>query len=92
MTADLQAQRDRFDEVFDRTLLSALGWESVPPDSTALSAAGLDSFGLLHLMMALEDELDGMWPLEHLVMCSQLEAIGDLRLAARDVLFENGAR
>jgi len=83
---DFSDKASDFDLVFDRTVAAVLGVPTAPPDDMELDAAGLDSFRLLNLMMALEDEFGGMWPLEHLMMSARVATVGDLRLAARRTL------
>lgn len=64
--------------------------KTVPPDELAMSDAGVDSFGLVNLMMALEDEFGCMWPLEYLAAPCQMTALGVLRSLTREVLCGEG--
>jgi acyl carrier protein len=92
VTAGPEVNRDssenaaNFDLVFDRTVADVLKLPAVPADDMELDAVGLDSFGLLNLMMVLEDEFGGMWPLEQLMMSARVATIGDLRHAAWQTL------
>jgi len=90
LTVEQQPDRDSFDEIFDRTVAAALGSDEVPPDDVDLTDAGLDSFHLLTMMMALEDEFGGIFPLEQLVNSCRVTAVGQLRHAARDALLGGG--
>jgi acyl carrier protein len=83
VSRDLSEKEADFDLVFDPTVADVLRVPTVRSDDMELDAAGLDSFSLLNLMMAVEDESGGMWPLEHLTMSARVATVGDLRLAAR---------
>jgi len=90
LTAEQPTYYDSFNEIFDRTVAAALGSDEVPPDEVDLIDAGLDSFGVLALMMALEDEFGGIFRLEHLVSSRRVTAIGELRHATRETLLGGG--
>jgi acyl carrier protein len=86
LNVEQQSGRDSFDGIFDRTVAAALGSDEVLPDDLNLNDAGLDSFRLLTLMMALEDEFGGIFPLEQLLNSCRVTVLGQLRRAARDAL------
>ena len=88
MSAMPEAEPDAFDQAFDRAIKTVLESDTVPPDNMEMTDAGIDSFRLVSMMMALEDELDSMWPLEYLVDPLRITTIGFLRSLTRDVLYE----
>jgi acyl carrier protein len=83
---DITGRAGGFDAVFDRMVTAVLRSPTMPSDDMDLTAVGLDSFGMLNLMMALEDEFGEVWPLEHLTMSAGVTTVGDLRRVARETL------
>jgi acyl carrier protein len=77
----------RFDAAFDRQVADAIDAERPPEADVDLIEAGLDSFDFICLMMALEDEFGGFWPVERLSSFADLTTVGALRSAARDALW-----
>lgn len=74
----------KFDATFDLVVAAALGTEEAPGDEVNLIEAGLDSLDMVRLMVDLEDEFGGMWPLERLSDHDDLLVVGRLREAARE--------
>ena len=76
-----------FDAAFDRLIAQALATPEAPPDETDLVEAGLDSLAFLNLLMELEDEFGGFWPIEQLSCFSGITRVGVLRSVAKDTLW-----
>lgn len=81
-----------FDRAFDRLLMAALQEPDVPPDEAELAETGLDSLGLLSLVMSIEDELGVPWPIENLTSIGRLATVGLLRKTARSIYLGDVAR
>lgn len=75
-----------FEAAFQRLVRAALAADDMPGDEVNLIDAGLDSFGLVRLMMDLEDEFGGFWPVEQLSDFADLAIVGTLRIVAWDAL------
>jgi acyl carrier protein len=76
-----------FDAAFDRLVAQALATLEVPSDETDLLEAGLDSQGFLSLLMELEDEFGGFWPVEQLTCFAGFSRVGVLRSVAKNTLW-----
>jgi acyl carrier protein len=77
-----------FDVRFDNILKAAFDDQPIPAPDVDLVASGLlDSFDLLQLFMAMEDEFDRFWPVERMTAFRELSTIGRLRTAAQTELW-----
>jgi len=81
-----------FNRAFDRLVMAALEAPNVPPDEEELAEAGLDSLGLLSLVMSIEDEFGVPWPIENLTSIGRLATVGLLRKTAREIYLGGVAR
>lgn len=77
----------QFDAVFDAAVTAALEVDEVPAPDFDMLEGGLDSFGLVALMMRLEDELGAYWDVEQISDHTRLATVGALRAAARERLW-----
>jgi acyl carrier protein len=77
-----------FDAAFNRLVAEALATGQVPHDDVDLLEAGLDSFGFVKLLMVLEDEFRGFWPIEQLSCFAGITRVGVLRSIAKNTLWE----
>ena len=77
-----------FDAAFDRIVAEALATEVTPADDTDLLEAGLDSFHFVKLLMELEDEFGGFWPVERLSCFAGITKVGVLRSIAKNTLWQ----
>jgi hypothetical protein len=75
---------ESFDSSFERSVIRILG--SMPHGEAFLASTGLDSLGLLNLLMGLEDDFDALWPLEYLTASPAELTIDGLRKLTKDVL------
>jgi acyl carrier protein len=85
--ADLQEAE--FDAAFDRVVAAALESDHVPDADVDLVKAGLSSVAFVSLMIALEEEFLGDWPMEMLRNYSDLSTVGRLRLLAKSTLWRD---
>jgi len=81
------ASGGRFDAIFDAAVAAALELEDVPSPEFDMLEGGLDSLGLVALMMRLEDELGAYWDADELSNRGRLATVGALRAAARERLW-----
>lgn len=77
-----------FDVAFNRLVADALATEEAPRDDVDLLEAGLDSLGFVKLLMELEDEFGGFWPIEQLSSFAGITKVGVLRSVAKDTLWQ----
>jgi acyl carrier protein len=77
-----------FDAAFNRLVAEALATEESPADDTDLLEAGLDSFNFVKLLMELEDEFGGFWPIEQLSCFAGITKVGVLRAIAKNTLWQ----
>jgi acyl carrier protein len=75
-----------FDSAFNRLVAAALATPEVPHDDTDLLDAGLDSLRFVNLLMELEDEFGGFWPVEQLSCFAGITKVGVLRSIAKRTL------
>ena len=77
-----------FDAVFNRLIAEALATLEAPPDDIDLFDAGLDSLRFVNLLMELEDEFGGFWPIEQLSCFAGITKVGVLRSVAKKRLWQ----
>jgi acyl carrier protein len=63
--------------------MRVLGKSEVPEAEVDLFEAGLNSLGFVTLLMELEDEFGGFWPVEQLSRFADIAKVGALRSAAK---------
>ena len=78
-----------FDAAFDRLVAEALPTHEMPGEDVNLFEAGLSSIEFVNLLMAMEDEFGGFWPVERLSSYADLGRVGALRSAARDQVWRS---
>jgi acyl carrier protein len=83
------SQEIEFDATFDRVVASSLEVDQVPHGDVDLLKAGLNSLGFVTLMITLEEELSGSWPVEMLRNYSDLTTVARLRLLAKTTLWRH---
>lgn len=76
---------DDFDQTFDQVVAEAVSPELHDQinDDLDLFTVGVDSLGLIRLIMRLEDELGIFWPVEQLAEHEKFMRVGELRRACR---------
>src|SRR4026209_781161 len=72
-----------FDVAFARVIMQVLGTSEVPHADVDLFEAGLNSLGFVTLLMELEDEFGGFWPIERLSCFADIAKVGTLRSVAK---------
>jgi acyl carrier protein len=77
-----------FDAAFNRLVAEALATPEAPHDDIDLLDAGLDSAGFVNLLMELEDEFGGFWPIEQLSCFAGITKVGVLRSVAKNKLWQ----
>jgi acyl carrier protein len=77
-----------FDAAFNRLIAEALATPEAPPDDIDLLDAGLDSLRFVNLLMELEDEFGGFWPIEQLSCFAGITKVGVLRSVAKNRLWQ----
>jgi acyl carrier protein len=80
----------QFDAAFDRVVAAALGARSAPDDDVDLLEAGLSSLAFVSLLIALEEQFGGSWPVEILRDYSEPTTVGRLRTLTRDEFWHGG--
>ena len=69
---------------FARVVHEAFEDQPIPELDVELIESGiLDSFALLRLFMAMEDEFQAFWPVERMVHFRELSSLGRLRAAVQ---------
>jgi acyl carrier protein len=76
-----------FDAAFNRLIAEALAASEAPHDDIDLLEAGLDSSGFVNLLMELEDEFGGFWPIEQLSCFAGITKVGVLRSVTKNKLW-----
>jgi len=84
----LDNRETAFDAAFDRLVAEALATEEAPGDDIDLFEAGLDSFRFVKLLMELEDEFGGFWPIEQLSCFAGITKVGVLRSIAKKTVWK----
>ncbi len=73
----------------DRVLANSLRRDEPIADDLALADLGVDSLGMLSVLMSLEDEFGVLMPVELLSETGCMRTVGDLRAIAAEALSDD---
>lgn len=83
-------QRSMTDRI-DRVLAKSLERDAPLADDLVLAHLGVDSLGVLSILMALEDEFGVLMPIDRLSETGCMQTVGDLRAIAAETLSDGDA-